>query len=210
MKRPTKVALENIATKMVDDGLYINTRGSVYFMTEAVKIHKSMDSMVSIQTIKTHEQELEQMCQAEMLKRYPLNKNITVPTQFDDDCEDEDLADYKLYDEQGFELPDDLVMAILQARIDRAKSLPTQFQKIESSVKDYSMFIESEDGLRVIRGTYKGKYVYEIDGENFVGCAAGWSKFCMNQNEQLGANRKGALTEDDKNVFLDIISGRDV
>lgn len=209
MKRPTKVALENIASKMVEDGIYINTRGSVYFMTEAIKIHKSMDSMVSPQTIKTHEQELEQMCQQEMLKRYPLNKNIVVPNQFDDDCEDEDLADYKLCDEQGFELPDDLVMAIVKARIDRAESKQKQYE-LGISIKNYSMFIEDEDGLRVIRGTYKGKYVHEIDAQNFVGCAAGWSKFCMNQNEQLGANRKGALTEDDKNVFLDIISGRDV
>ena len=211
MKRPTKVALENIATKMVDDGMYIVTRGSVDFISQAIKIHKSFDSMVSPQTIKIHEKDLEQMCQAEMLKRYPLNKNIIVPSQFDDDCEEEDLADVKLYDEVGFEVDDDLIISIAQAKIDREESKQRQYELgISLPIKNYSMFIEDEDGLRVIRGTYKGKYVHEIDAENFVGCAAGWARFCMNQNEQLGSDRKGALTEDDKNVFLDIISGKDV
>lgn len=211
MKRPTKVALENIAMKMVDNEMYINTRGTINFMIEAVNIHKSLDSMVSVQTIKIHEKDLEQMCQAEMLKRYPLSKGIVVPSQFDDDCEeceDEDDADIRLYDEYGFEVEDSMIISIAMAKIDKIQS--TKLTTVQSPVKEYTMFIESEDGLRVIRGTYKGKYVYEIDGENFVGCAAGWSKFCMSQNEQLGSGRKGALTEDDKNVFLDIISGKDV
>jgi len=212
MKRPTKVALENIARKMVDDGIYIVARGTVNFMTVAVEIHKSMDSMVSVQTIKIHEKELEQMCQSEMLRRYPLNKNIIVPNQFDDDCDGvEDLADIKLYDEMGFEVDSSLIVAVAKAKADREELRQKQYELgISLPTKNYSMFIESEDGLRVIRGTYKGKYVYEIDRENFVGCAAGWARFCMNQNEQLGADRKGALTEDDKNVFLDIISGKDV
>jgi len=217
MKRPTKIALENIALKMVDEGIYINTRGSVNFMTEAIHIHKSFDSMVSIQTIKTHQQELEQMCQSEMLRRYPLNKNIVVPNQFDDDCDDEDLADLKLYDEQGFEVDNSLIISIAEAKIQKYESLkrfvsvlnvPIQKVLIKSPIKNYSMFIEDEDGLRVIRGSYKGKYVYEIDGENFIGCAAGWSKYQLKLNEELGSERKGALTEDDKNVFLDIMSNK--
>ena len=65
--------------------------------------------MVSIQTIKTHEQELEQMCKLEMLKRYPQNKNIAVPNQFDDDFyedEDDDMDDADLvrHDEFGSEV----------------------------------------------------------------------------------------------------------
>jgi hypothetical protein len=32
----------------------------------------------------------------------------------------------------------------------------------------------------------------------------------LKDNDTLGATRPGALTEDDKNVFLDIISGKDV
>jgi len=213
MKRPTKVALENIAKEMVDSDIYINTRGSVNFITEAVRIHKSMDSMVSAQTIKIHQQELEQMCAAEMLKRYPLKTGVVVPNQFDDDYFENDYkvceADIKLYDELGEEVDDSKIISIAMSKIERIE-LGEQKLSNHLPIKEYSMFIESEDGLRVIRGTYKGKYVYEIDHENFVGCAAGWSRFCMSQNEQLGAERKGALTEDDKNVFLDIISGREV
>jgi len=77
-------------------------------------------------------------------------------------------------------------------------------------VKNYSMFFEGEDGLRVRRGDYKGFYVREIDAQRWVGCAKGWSRYQLDLNEQLGADRQGALTDDDKNVFLDIISGKDV
>jgi hypothetical protein len=79
-----------------------------------------------------------------------------------------------------------------------------------SPVKNYSMFFEGEDGLRIIRGSYKGLYVREIDHQQWDGCAAGWSRKMLKDNELLGADRKGALTEDDKNVFLDIISGKEV
>ena len=165
MKRPTKVALENIATKMVDDGLYVNTRGTVNFMTEAVKIHKSIDSMVSIQTIKTHEQELEQMCQAEMLRRYPLNKNIIVPNQFDDDCEEDedemDDADLVFYDEFGFEVDDYMVIDVAIAKIERMmRTVMSHKQvKIVTPTKNYNMFYEGEDGLTWLKGSFKNQPV---------------------------------------------------
>lgn len=170
MKRPTKIALENIALKMVDDGLYIKTRGSVYFMTEAVKIHKSMDSMVSIQTIKTHEQELEQMCQLEMLKRYPLNKNIAVPNQFDDDADDDfyededddmDDAHLVLYDEFGFEVDDYSLISIVIAKIEKMmKTMMSHKQvKVYLPKVEYNMFYVGEDGLTWLKGSFKNQPV---------------------------------------------------
>jgi hypothetical protein len=159
MKRPTKVALENIAQKMVDDGMYIVARGTVNFMTEAVKIHKSMDSMVSVQTIKTHEQELEQMCQQEMLKRYPLNKGLVVPKQFEDDVDDdyEDDADIVLYDESGFEVDDSLIISVALAKYKRMMS----HRPVKPIVptKEYNMFYEGEDGLTWLKGNFKNQAV---------------------------------------------------
>lgn len=161
MKRPTKVALENIAQKMVDDGLFISTRGTVNFMTEAVRIHKSMDSMVSVQTIRTHEQELEQMCQQEMLKRYPLNKGIVVPKQFDDDVDDDfddEDADVVFYDEYGMPMDDTMVMSVVLAKIQRMVVSKTQ-SKIIVPIKNYNMFYEGEDGLTWLKGRFKNQPV---------------------------------------------------
>jgi hypothetical protein len=104
-----------------------------------------------------------------------------------------------------------------EIEIERQQSMSQQIGNLvvkatpaPTPVKNYTIFIESEDGLRVVRGSYKGLYVSEIDRKQWIGCAIGWSKKMLKDNETLGANRPGALTEDDKNVFLDIISGKDV
>jgi len=98
--------------------------------------------------------------------------------------------------------------------IERQQSFTQQINNLVvnnyPATKNYSMFFENEDGLMVKRGEYKNLYVREIDAQRWAGCAIGWSRYQLKQNEELGANRPGALTEDDKNVFLDIISGKDV
>ena len=135
MKRPTKVALENIATKMVEDGLYINTRGSVYFMTEAIKIHKSMDSMVSIQTIKTHEQDLEQMCQDLLKSKQP---QVEVRPEWQ-----------RLYDSEGIELTDEEAIELLtdDVILKKAEEIKQLAQLLQPKPKEYNMFDQSVDIL---------------------------------------------------------------
>lgn len=247
MRNPTKVALKHLAETMVENGSYINLRGTGDFINEAVRLHKKTGSFVTVDTIRRHQKELEQMCQDEMLKRQPLKKDIIIPKQFDDDVEDdcEDDADIALYDEMGFQVDDSMIISIAMAKIERMISMPKPgevdddsfFNKrvlkeaqeelleiekqqslkqqignlvVKSITPNYSMFGVGEDGLRVLRGEYKNLYVHEIDAQRWAGCAIGWSRYQLKQNEQLGANRPGALTEDDKNVFLDIISGKDV
>lgn len=230
MRQRTKDAMVTLAEIMVNNYKLEVIKGTPEFLEYAIHEAEENELDVSSQTIKLRQQFLEVRCDE-------LNKLKVKPTDNDeyDVFEDEeyywacgDMVDHdtiilralelikKGIDSKLLSLDDDDFDYSLESRglqVDKVESMATQVSKIvikSLPIKNYSMFIESEDGLRVIRGTYKGKYVYEIDGENFVGCAAGWSKFCMNQNEQLGSNRKGALTEDDKNVFLDIISGRDV
>lgn len=196
MRNPTKVALKNLAETMVENDSYINTRGTGDFINEAVRLHKKTGSFVTVDTIKRHERELEEMCRLELQSR-----NVV---------EDKQMW-HKLYDSEGFELEETEAIELISSEVilKKAREIITERNSaLEVPVKEYSMFIEDEDGLRVIRGTYKGKYVADIDRENFVGCAAGWSKYQLNLNEQLGSDRKGALTEDDKNVFLDIMSNK--
>jgi len=231
MRQRTKDAMVTLAEIMVNNYKLEVIKGTPEFLEYAIHEAEENELHVSSQTIKSRQQFLEMRC--DELNKLKVTGFQCRPIANDeyDVFEDEeyywacgDMVDHdtiilralelikKGIDSKLLSLDDDDFDYGFESRaleIDKAESAATQMIKT-LPIKNYSMFIESEDGLRVIRGTYKGKYVYEIDGENFVGCAAGWSKFCMNQNEQLGANRKGALTEDDKNVFLDIISGRDV
>ena len=226
MRQKTKDAMVKLAEIMVNNYKLEVIKGTPEFLEYAIHEAEENQLHVSSQTIRLRQKFLEMRCD-ELNKLKPESTDSKEYDVFEDEewyWAGGDMVDHdtiilralelikKGIDNKLLSLDDDdfdygFVSRALE--IDKAESAATQMIK-SLPTKDYSMFIESEDGLRVIRGTYKGKYVYEIDGENFVGCAAGWSKFCMNQNEQLGSNRKGALTEDDKNVFLDIISGRDV
>lgn len=203
MRKPTKVALEYLAKTMVDNGSYITTRGTGDFINEAVKLHKKTESYVTVETIKKHESDLEKMCRAELSKVSP--KKVL----------EEKEVWQRLYDSSGYELQEWEAIELISSQVILAKAKEIeeeslQIKKVMTPVKDWSMFFEGEDGLRVKRGEYKGLYVNEIDAQRWAGCAIGWSRYQLKQNEELGANRPGALTEDDKNVFLDIISGKDV
>lgn len=238
MRKQTKMALNHLAQTMVDaSDTYISLRGTAQFIEWALRLHKMTGSYVTTQTIRTHQQELEEMCQAEMLKRHPLKKDIIVPKQFDDDVDEDedeewywsngDMVDYQSIIRRALELikigldeeidkevdswfedeDEDLEIEVAQTMNQQVNNLVVT---LKTPVKNYSMFIEGEDGLMVIRGAYTGKYVSDIDKTQWIGCSIGWSKKMLKDNETLGATRPGALTEDDKNVFLDIISGREV
>lgn len=86
-------------------------------------------------------------------------------------------------------------------------SLPNEVVKVETPLpfKEYTLFCESEDGLLIIRGKYKGLYVQDVDIENFPTCLAGWSKYQLELNEKLGVERKGALTKDDIKVLTQFV-----
>lgn len=68
-------------------------------------------------------------------------------------------------------------------------------------IPEYSMFVEGEDGLTIIKGKYVGRTIEEIDGvAGFGGAAAGWAKWCLKSDKDL--------TDDDRNVFHKIIAGQ--
>lgn len=210
MRRPTKEALEHIAKEMVSGGFYPKLKGS-RFLSKALSIHNETDSWVHRCTIKRNIDELVKMC------------DNLIPHEDYNDLPEVEKADWqKLYDYEGIYLTHEEAIDLIDSDVILRKAVELMIElgiglKEEEEKEDndfhlptWSMFSLGEEGLRVIRGTYKGKYVNEIDRENFIGCAAGWARFCMNQNEELGSDRPGALTEDDKNVFLDIIGGKSV
>ena len=135
MKRPTRVALENIATKMVDDGMYIVTRGSVDFISQAIKIHKSFDSMVSPQTIKIHEKDLEQMCQDLLKSKQP---QVEVRPEWQ-----------RLYDSEAIELTDEEAIELLpdDVILKKAEEIKQLAQLLQPKPKEYNMFKQSVDIL---------------------------------------------------------------
>ena len=163
MRNPTKVALKYLAETMVENGSYINKRGTGDFINEAVKLHRKTGSFVTVDTIRRHQKELEQMCQDEMLKRHPLKKDIIVPKQFDDDVEDdcEDDADIALYDEMGYQIDDSMIISIAMAKIERMICQPKVYvvQNKVTPKEDYNMFYLSEDGLTWLKGSFKNQPV---------------------------------------------------
>ncbi len=146
MRNPTKVALKHLAETMVENGSYINLRGTGDFINEAVKLHRKTGSFVTVDTIRRHQKELEQMCQDEMLRRHPLKKDIIIPKQFDDDVEDdcEDDADIALYDEMSFQVDDSMIISIAMAKIERM--MRNQPVKMIVPKKNHNMFYFDHNG----------------------------------------------------------------
>lgn len=67
-------------------------------------------------------------------------------------------------------------------------------------IKDYSFFIEGEDGLIITKGTYKGHLIEEVDLIANFPAKKGWAKYMLRTDKDL--------TEDDREVFQKIILGQ--
>jgi hypothetical protein len=212
MKTPTKVALTYLAETMVESGSYITLRGTANFIEWALRLHKKSGSYVTPQTIRAHEQDLEQMCQAAMLKRYPIKKDIVVPKQFDDDVDndfydeedEEDDADISLYDEYGMEVDDSSLMNIAFAKIKRMMS-GNKPSKMIAPVKEYNMFYEGEDGLTWLKGRFKNQPV-GTPGMRYVNNAGITVTERTHANYMLGQT-PNSYTNDDIDVLTKVATG---
>ena len=233
MRQRTKEAMVRLAEIMVSNYKLEVIKGTPEFLEYAIHEAEENELDVSSQTIKLRQQFLEVRC--DELNKLQVKNTTTKDVEYDVFEDEEyywasgDMVDHDTIILRALELikkgidskslsldDDDFDYGFVKREIEKQESLTQQIsnlvlhQVVNTPVKNYSIFIEGEDGLRVIRGSYKGLYVSEIDRKQWIGCAAGWSKKMLKDNETLGATRPGALTEDDKNVFLDIISGKDV
>lgn len=113
----------------------------------------------------------------------------------------ENLDNDSLYDCWGVAVDDIEIL-------DRAIGIMQQFIFKKTSehitegphIPEYTMFVEGEDGLIVIKGTYKGKTIDEIDVVNFTGAKRGWAKWCLEKDTNL--------SDDDRAVFTKILEGK--
>jgi hypothetical protein len=229
MRKATKDALEQLAKSMVESGHYITLRGTAQFIEWALRLHKTTGSYVTSQTIRLHEKELEEMCQAEMLKRNPLKKDIIIPKQFDDDVDsDFDDDDYDAFEDEEFYWAcgdmvdhDAVIRRALQLIVnkmdaeseERLKSFDDDdvFEVLKDEVEDskdvvtYSMFYVGEDGL-----TWRhGKFVHQpvgTPGLRYVNSAGivtkerGYASYMLTQ-------KPNNYTEGDVDILTKVATG---
>ena len=209
MKKPTKVALTHLAETMVESGSYISLRGTANFIEWALRLHSKSGSYVTAQTIRAHEQDLEQICQSEMLKRYPLKKDIVVPNQFDDDVDsdfdedDEDDADIVLYDEYSQVVDDSMIVSIALAKYKRM--LFNQPVKMVVPTKSYNMFYEGEDGLTWLKGSFKNQPV-GTPGMRYIN-KAGIAVTERTHAKYMLSQTPNSYTEDDVEALTKVATG---
>lgn len=221
MRPKTKEAMVRLAEIMVGNYKLEVIKGTPQFLEYAIHEAEENDLGISWQTIKLREQFLEMKCD----ELYKEQKSAQL---FEESDEYDVFEDVEWYWANGDMVNEEaIIRRSVELQLKRIKDESKQEREFEIQKQqsfnqqignlvvnalspNYSMFSVGEDGLRVLRGEYKGLYVHEIDAQRWAGCAIGWSRYQLKQNDELGANRKGALTEDDKNVFLDIISGKDV
>jgi hypothetical protein len=194
MRNPTKVALKYLAETMVENDSYINLRGTGDFINEAVKLHRKTGSFVTVDTIRRHQKELEQMC-LELLK---IKQPIVV-----DDREDWQ----KLYDHQGFELPDDDAIELLpdDVILRKAEEIKSMMNEKSKVFKNYNMFIQSDDilwkygnlALRVVGEPGLGYY----NNANIWTPEKAHAKYMLTQ-------KPNSFTEDDIELLTKIASGK--
>lgn len=187
MRMKTRLELTKLAEVVVSKWPLSEIRGTADFLGACLIELDNLSLGVDQQTIKKHIEWLEKKC----MSLYRESAPVVVKSS-----DKSVVSNITLYSDGTYTISE----IIKQPKI-------TEYMP---PCKEYSMFFEDEDGLRVKRGDYKGLYVREIDAQRWSGCAIGWSRYQLKQNEELGANRPGALTDDDKNVFLDIIAGKEV
>ena len=221
MRPKTQEAMVTLAEIMVKNYKLEVIKGTNQFLEYAIHEAEENDLGISWQTIKLRQEFLEMKC--DELNKLPKVYDIFEDEEFywaGGDMVEHDTIIYRALElikmrmdtesDSFVDFDDDFVD---DKDIMKQQSMNQQISGLvvnNISTPNYTIFVVGEDGLRVIRGKYRGLYVHEIDHKRWIGCAIGWSKKMLKDNEDAGVNRKGALTEDDKNVFLDIISGKSV
>jgi hypothetical protein len=212
MRNKTKDELSKLAEIMVSKYQIDTILGTGDFLETALSEARRSKIEVDNQSIKRYEKELAMKCKA-------LNEHIeySVEQQRIKEIRKSGLLDdllIEINEELDLELDDNFYNVYGDAVDDmsiikRASEIMNRFLTKDVTneffdgisgyqyVPNYSMFVEGEDGLMVIKGSYKGKNLDEIDEVNFKGAKRGWAKWCLDNDKNL--------TDDDRNVFTKIL-----
>lgn len=176
MRMSTRNDLLFLAKKMVEEFDVEKVIGSNDFMLIALDVAEESGIPLSKQTLSKYESELKRICKSMMLD----TKHEFI----------EELPERKLkmtihyYDDGSYEVV----------------KPEKRSEVVERPIPNWTMFAEGEDGLIILKGTYKGKTIDEIDQiAGFEGASKGWSKWCLKNDKDL--------TEDDRFIFNKIIDG---
>lgn len=208
MREKTKVELAKLAEILISKYQIDKIKGTNEFLECALIEARRGLIELDNQSIKRYEKDLQDKCVAlQGHVDWMCNESLMRTERKEKELfELEEELDDEFYNYIG-DVVDD--MAIIQRAIDimsrfHKDGTSSEFFDTFGSVKpqvynipDYSMFVEGEDGLMVIKGSYKGKTLDQIDEVNFKGAKRGWAKWCLDNDKNL--------TEDDRGIFSKIL-----
>lgn len=198
MRKKTEVELTKLAEIMVSRYQINEIKGTNILLEYALTEARRNDIRVDIQSIRRYERWIEQKCvDLQGHIDYMASQSKSIEEEVDDELQDDD----NFYDYYGDVIDDMSILhrAIeIMSRFTNRNSTSTVSQSdIGQKFPEYSMFVVSEDGLMVVKGSYKGRLLDEIDEVNFKGAKRGWAKWCLENDKNL--------TDDDRDVFKKIM-----
>ena len=198
MRKKTEVELTKLAEIMVSRYQINEIKGTNILLEYALTEARRNDIRVDIQSIRRYERWIEQKCvDLQGHIDYMASQSKSIEEEVDDELQDDD----NFYDYYGDVIDDMSILnrAIeIMSRYTNRNSTSTVSQSdIGQKFPEYSMFVVSEDGLMVVKGSYKGRLLDEIDEVNFKGAKRGWAKWCLENDKNL--------TDDDRDVFKKIM-----
>ncbi len=192
MRQKTKEELTRLAEILISKYQIEKIKGTNEFLECALVEARRGDIALDNQSVKKHEQWIESKCIA-------LQGHVDYMSEQSVEEEESNFGDDNdLYTYYGDVAEDSFIVQKAMEIMSRyLKGNQTTNFTTTQYIPDYSMFVEGEDGLVVIKGSYKGKTLDEIDGVNFKGAKIGWAKWCLLNDKNL--------TDDDRNVFNKIM-----
>jgi len=216
MRQKTKEELTRLAEILISKYQIEKIKGTSEFLECALVEARRGDIALDNQSVKKYEQWLESKCialqdhvdyMASQSKSLPEN-NRTEVEKYDDN----------FYDCYGFVIED---MTIVRRAVDVMSKLVkenTPNQEFFDDLFDdgftetivhkpvYTIFNDVDGKITIARGSYsKDEYANkspkEIDEIRGWSCMPGWANDMLKKNTELGENRPGALTDDDKIVL---------
>ena len=209
MNTKTRKELNKLADLLSEDGNLDGALETNTFTNLAIHLADKNNIALSAPTIKLYEEWLR--CKVfDILDECDL-----------EDCEEDVLDELfggsddtyhytPLYDEEGYEVDWSVMLDNLKAIINRleraSKGIEVILPSSSKAKKIYTVFDEKGDSVVVTRGAYSkppfaGMTPKEINEMRGWPCMAGWADGLLTENEKLGRDRVGSLTNDDIEVL---------
>lgn len=192
MRCKTKRELAMLADILVDKYDIEKAMNSNEFLEYA--LHEATENYIALnrQTLVKYEGDLKEMCKARNFDKIELKPDIP----FNDEHFDKFLEQYEPEPKRK------LVMTINyydDGTYEKVKP-QSEIKRPEVRIPEYTMFAEGEDGYVVLKGTYKGKTLDEINiVAGFDTAKRGWARYMLQQDKNL--------TDDDRDIFNKIMLG---